>query len=270
MVAKLGVIACTVWFIINLAVFGLFYYGTILYDFVTRADRATHRWRVARWQVLFMGGSVFAAIGLLMRLKISFDLPRRTAPGPSTEPLIIIANHRSFLDIAVVMAYLRRMEHYNIRWVLKRNLRYAPFMGASCKTTGCAFVARDKSGQDKDVIVRECAISALEDGASVIMFPEGTRFTPRKARRHSQVLSPRSGGFKVLREVLPGYRVLSLTIRWGSAGDCSSLLRSAKIFGAGLRVSGEIHDLSGADPEAWLNREWERKNAALSSTGLLA
>ncbi|MCG5052520.1 MAG: 1-acyl-sn-glycerol-3-phosphate acyltransferase [Myxococcales bacterium] len=85
------------------------------------------------------------------------------------EPQIFVSNHQSMLDIALVFQAIP----VNLRFVLKKELAYVPFIGLFAWATGMIFVDRKN---------RRAAVASLERvgrlvraGRTIIAFPEGTR-----------------------------------------------------------------------------------------------
>ncbi len=88
-------------------------------------------------------------------------------PGQS---YLIAANHLSHVDI--LMLYAQR--DFDLRFVMKQELRKVPIIGIACQGLGHVYIDRKN---------RRSALRALDaakprlaaDGASLIFFPEGTR-----------------------------------------------------------------------------------------------
>lgn len=87
---------------------------------------------------------------------------------PSTS-CVYTANHQGAYDIFLVCGYLG----VEIRWMLKRSLENIPFLGIACRHAGYIFV--DKGNAGKMRATYRMAEEALKDGASVMVFPEGSR-----------------------------------------------------------------------------------------------
>jgi 1-acyl-sn-glycerol-3-phosphate acyltransferase len=80
---------------------------------------------------------------------------------------VFVSNHQSIYDIPVVFASLP----YQLRIVAKESLRHFPIWGWHLRRTGHVLVDRGQAG-----IATLGKVSALmESGASLIVFPEGTR-----------------------------------------------------------------------------------------------
>ena len=84
-------------------------------------------------------------------------------------PHIFVMNHQSMLDIACAFASIP----VNLRFVAKNVLKFVPFLGWFMWLTGMIFVDRSRGTQ----AVRSFAKAAVKirEGASIIVFPEGTR-----------------------------------------------------------------------------------------------
>ncbi len=119
----------------------------------------------------------------------------------ATPQAIIIANHQSALDILVIGGYLRR----DFRWLAKASLFRVPFSGWYLSLAGHIKVHRGQEAHERNRLIKEQIHAVVEDGASVLFFPEGTR--PRDGRMKRFKL----GAFlAAVREDLP---VLPLVVR---------------------------------------------------------
>ncbi len=91
---------------------------------------------------------------------------------PPTGPALIAAKHQSFLDILVI---------YNSvpfgRYIMKRILLYAPFLGQFAWRIGCVFVNRGKRGAAISKMVRE-VLAGKDEGGQLISYPQCTRVSP--------------------------------------------------------------------------------------------
>lgn len=82
---------------------------------------------------------------------------------------IFIANHQSAYDIFVVYGWLIN----KFKWIMKSSLRKIPFVGLACHKAGHIFVDRSNPRQAKRSI--EDAEKKLQNGSSIVVFPEGSR-----------------------------------------------------------------------------------------------
>jgi 1-acyl-sn-glycerol-3-phosphate acyltransferase len=82
---------------------------------------------------------------------------------------IFIGNHTSQTDIWTFMGYIP----HHIRWVAKKELFAIPVFGAAMRSVG--FISIDRSRGREAVKSLNDAAAQIAAGASVILFPEGTR-----------------------------------------------------------------------------------------------
>jgi 1-acyl-sn-glycerol-3-phosphate acyltransferase len=82
---------------------------------------------------------------------------------------IIMANHQSHFDIPAFYSRFRRQ----FRWVLKKELAGIPFLGWYCVYG--KHIVIDRSDREKALVSLKNAKSILQNGVSVLFFPEGTR-----------------------------------------------------------------------------------------------
>ena len=82
---------------------------------------------------------------------------------------VFVANHQGAFDIFLVYGYLRR----NFKWMMKRELGAIPVVGIACRYSHQIFV--DKRGPSKIRKTYDQAREILQEGMSVVVFPEGAR-----------------------------------------------------------------------------------------------
>ena len=82
---------------------------------------------------------------------------------------VFIANHQSAFDIFLVYGYLGQP----IKWVMKQSLRKLFAVGYACEAAGFIFV--DSSSPQAAAKTINQAKEQLKNGASVFLFPEGSR-----------------------------------------------------------------------------------------------
>lgn len=107
-------------------------------------------------------------------------------PGQS---YVIVANHLSQFDIFVLYGYLGM----DFRWVMKHELRKVPIIGICCEKLGHIFINR--SDKQAAIASLNAAKARLNNGASVLFFPEGTR------SRNGQLKPFKKGAFKMAQEL---------------------------------------------------------------------
>ena len=108
------------------------------------------------------------APGLLYGAGVRFSVEGADAVDWS-RPYMIVANHESVIDICALF----RAVPVPLRFVLKQEMTRVPLVGRYAKFTGMLFIDRD-SGRAASKMLRDAA-ALLRTGASVCIFPEGTR-----------------------------------------------------------------------------------------------
>lgn len=97
----------------------------------------------------------------------------RVEPLPAaldlSQPHVFVMNHQSMLDIACAFATIP----VNLRFVAKDVLKFIPFVGWYMWMTGMIFVDRSRGARALRSLAR--AAAQIRDGASILVFPEGTR-----------------------------------------------------------------------------------------------
>lgn len=84
-------------------------------------------------------------------------------------PAVLVSNHASVTDILVLGSLIER----DYRWVAKRSLFRLPFLGWHLHLSGHIPVDRSRAG-NQERLDADCK-RAIDSGASVLIFPEGTR-----------------------------------------------------------------------------------------------
>jgi 1-acyl-sn-glycerol-3-phosphate acyltransferase len=115
-------------------------------------DAPARHARVAWW-----AGKLLRVLGLRQVLQGSFH------PGP----VLLLANHVSWLDILAIHAVCPRA-----RFVSKADVRAWPLLGWLVGSVGTLFIERERK-RDALRVVHQVA-AALADGDTIAVFPEGT------------------------------------------------------------------------------------------------
>ena len=93
--------------------------------------------------------------------------------GPvPTDEVVVAAKHQSFLDIMLIFHALPAA-----KFIMKRELLWAPIIGIYAKRLGCVPVARGKRGAAIDKMVADVEAGRVHPGQLVI-YPQGTRIAP--------------------------------------------------------------------------------------------
>jgi len=87
----------------------------------------------------------------------------------SNRPYIFMANHASFLDILLLLAYLPQ----NFRFIIKEELFSIPLIGWALR--GCRYIPMDRKNPWRALRSLRRSADLLGKGISIVVFPEGTR-----------------------------------------------------------------------------------------------
>ena len=121
-------------------------------------------------------------------------------------PLIILARHGSQGD-ALLTAALLSNEGRRLRFVLKKQLLNDPCLDIVGHRIPNYFVNRDSLNNQEELANIGVLASGLADDEALVIFPEGTRFSPSKLTKAVQTLSQqtpaRAESAHRLRSVLP-------------------------------------------------------------------
>lgn len=82
---------------------------------------------------------------------------------------VICANHQSQFDIFVIYGWIG----VDFKWVMKKELRKVPFLGAACERLEHIYI--DRSNREAALRSLKEAKKRIVNGTSVMFFPEGTR-----------------------------------------------------------------------------------------------
>jgi 1-acyl-sn-glycerol-3-phosphate acyltransferase len=95
---------------------------------------------------------------------------------PPVTEAVIAAKHQSFLDIILIFHAVPAG-----KFIMKRELIYAPFLGQYALKIGCVPVNRGKRGAAIAQMKADVAAGAAEPG-QLIIYPQGTRVAPGVSR----------------------------------------------------------------------------------------
>lgn len=91
---------------------------------------------------------------------------------PPSTPCLVAAKHQSFLDIIVIFGAVPLG-----RFIMKRELLFAPILGQYALRIGCVPVDRGKRGQAIAKMVKDVN-KGLRRPGQLIIYPQGTRVAP--------------------------------------------------------------------------------------------
>lgn len=195
---------------------------------------------------------------------------------------LVVSNHQSWVDILVLQKLFNRRIP-PLKFFLKRELIYVPFMGLAWWALDFPFMQRRGGASGKEDLER--ARQACEKfrvvPTSVINFLEGTRFTPAKhdeqTSPYANLLKPKVGGIATALTTMGDIftALVDVTILYPEAAPSFWDLLSGQVHEVVVRVErrpipAEFTDGNYlADPrfrnrmQAWINELWSAKDALL-------
>jgi 1-acyl-sn-glycerol-3-phosphate acyltransferase len=194
------------------------------------ASGALWLWRCAfgieaeRWTDLhfrleaWWGATLFWAIVRLFDLRVEVEGRGALERGP----FLMLPRHSSSADTLIASAIVSRPHGMRLRYVLKREMRWDPCLDIVGHRVPNVFIDRDSKDPAQEVRRLRALARRLGPRDGVLIYPEGTRFTPAKrdrvierfeeagdarmlefARSLHGVLPPRLGGTLALLEAAP-------------------------------------------------------------------
>jgi 1-acyl-sn-glycerol-3-phosphate acyltransferase len=112
---------------------------------------------------------------VILTARVLCGLRSEVRGQPPTGECVIAAKHQSFLDIILIFHAVPRA-----KFIMKRELMYAPFLGQYALRIGCVPVDRGKRGAAIAQMKADVAAGAAEPG-QLIIYPQGTRVAPGAA-----------------------------------------------------------------------------------------
>ena len=174
-------------------------------------------WRLQqRW-----AGALFRAVRALFGVRFEVAGDDAVAPGP----VIVLIRHASIVDNLLPANLVARPHRIRLRYVLKRELLADPCLDVAGRRLPNYFVRRG-TGEAQEVERVRALARGLETDEGVLIYPEGTRFTPERraraiqriaerdshlaarAERLKHLLPPRLGGVSALLDGAPAADVV--------------------------------------------------------------
>lgn len=237
------------------------------------ADPAANYALQRRW-----AGALWRAAVWLYALDVRIEGEEHATPGP----VLVLPRHTSLADTMLPIVVLGAMRP---RYVLKRELQWDPCLDVVGNRVPNAFVQR--SGDTAHALAQVGALAdGLGAGDAIVLYPEGTRFSPERQRRALQRLTePRRTRCAAWQHVLPPHAggVLAVLARrridvvfcahrgFEPAANARALLDGAmtgrRVSVALWRVPAAQIPMDRAEQAEWLDAAWaemERRVAAMA------
>ncbi len=193
---------------------------------------------------------------------------------------LVVSNHQTWADILVLVTTLYgRIPQF--KFFTKRELIWVPFIGPAMWFLEFPYVRRYSREQiaanpalrdhDRQATLKACA-GFRQRPTSVLVFLEGTRFTPAKrdaqGSPYRSLLNPRTGGFGMVLENLSDQleAVVDVTIRYPRGAPTFWEFLCGK--SPDVEVDVQALPLPEVDRDAvnaWVDRLWAAKDVRLAA-----
>ena len=203
---------------------------------------------------------------------------------------LVVANHQSWLDIVVLQRLFNRKIPI-LKFFIKDQLKWIPFLGFSWWAMGCpfmkryspAYLAKNPHKHGKDLQATQKALKLFRQTPGTLMsFVEGTRFTSQKKLQqnspYQHLLKPKAGGVGFVISAMDKRinQLLDVTIIYphqeNSLWDFLCLrINSIKIHIRELPIPEQFLSSYLVEDEEtqlefrqWLNQQWAEKDKLIT------
>lgn len=246
------------------------------------------RWRIAARSLLGYIPSPWtsinsAIINISNRKKWNIELDPAIQ---NNKPYLIICNHLDWIDILV----LYKVFNWGIqplKFFMKKELLWSlPIVGLACKAIGFPFLERHSSQairknpslRGKDIATtRKCCQRFSEISSSLMIFAEGTRYSPKKARKqkspYKHLLKPKAGGLSIVLEEMHNHLagIIDVTLAYKTQklglwrllkGDIDKIFVRARVIPISDELIGNYNENREfrIKLQQQLNNIWQRKD----------
>lgn len=131
--------------------------------------------------------ALFRAMRLLFRVGLEVEGDEANAPGP----MVLMMRHASLADTLLPTVLVLRRHKIRLRYVLKRELLWDPALDVAGNVLPNCFLDRRSTDAAAEVERVRALGVGLGERDGVLIYPEGTRFTPEKRERALEALRRR-------------------------------------------------------------------------------
>lgn len=206
---------------------------------------------------------------------------RLDLPKPQLVPeaaSIVVANHRSWVDVLLIQSLMRRSGSI-VNFLAKKELAWIPILGLILWAYEFPLLTRRASDSQDDAQrrlddmrrVQDACDRVKESTSAILSFAEGTRFTRDKRAMlqspYRHLLPPRPGGFEALCRALEPQAgcVVDITIVHPEPFDFFRFL-GGSVPVPQLRIETfPIDEVCRAGPRRWLNDRWQLKDEMIAA-----
>ena len=135
-----------------------------------------------RWCAIHLG-----AIRTLFGLRFSTEGLELAGPGP----VVILIRHASIIDNMLPDAVLAKEHGLGLRYVIKRELQMLPAIDIGGRWVPTSFVRRASADSEKEIAALRTLAHDMGRDEGLLIYPEGTRWTPEKLARAQEIIAER-------------------------------------------------------------------------------
>ena len=157
---------------------------------------------------------------------------------------IFVANHQSIYDIFVVYGWLNN----RFKWLMKNTLRKIPLVGLACEKAGHIFIDRSHPLKAQKSIKK--AEEKMKNGASLVIFPEGSRTKDGNVNRFKR------GAFKIAEDLKLPLVPITIDGAYNVMPYNSFYIRSGKIV-VTIHQSIDCKQLTSENMEEYITKARE-------------
>lgn len=253
-------------FVLSLMAWAPLLWAERLMDQVRTASKKEQRMTETKWQQ-----EIARFLDELHRALLFIRMPIEVIGEIDERPAIVLFNHRGVWDNIAAQRVLHQLRLHDTRWVVKESLGRVWFVGEVFRRAAYAFVSRNGDPQDKERVA-QMARCAVEDGASICLYPEGTRHDgiPKSTLwdgvRYRHLKDPKRGGLEVIRSIAPDYQIIFVCLDWRGMRGSRHLLDASGMIGLQGKITLWKHDeCVGEDAASILEEGWTRMDTILAA-----
>jgi 1-acyl-sn-glycerol-3-phosphate acyltransferase len=146
-----------------------------------RRRRGIYNLRI-HWSRSHLGG-----VRVLFGLRFEVEGLESAGPGP----VVIMMRHASIIDNVLPDTTVGHAHGMGLRFVLKRELQMIPTIDIGGRWVPTNYVRRASDDPEAEVAALRTLAHDMGSGEGILIYPEGTRFTPAKLKRAQQVIAER-------------------------------------------------------------------------------
>ena len=203
---------------------------------------------------------------------------------------LVVANHQSWLDIVVLQRVFNRKIPV-LKFFIKDQLKWIPFLGFSWWAMGCpfmkryspAYLAKNPHKKGQDLLATKKALKIFKQTPATLMsFVEGTRYTQEKQSLqkspYQHLLKPKAGGVGFVIDAMNQQITQLLDVTIVYPDNQNSLwnflchrINSIKVHVRQLPIPQQFLNSSLLEDDKiqtefrqWLNQQWFEKDLLIS------